>query len=45
MPNINIQIPDEIHRGLKIAAATKDETLKDLITAILDKNAGRRARR
>ncbi len=31
MGNINIEIPEDLHKKLKIIAATKDRTLKDLI--------------
>lgn len=34
--NINIEIPDEIHKQLKLYALKKDKTLKELIVKILD---------
>jgi predicted HicB family RNase H-like nuclease len=43
MPNINIEIPDDVHRRLKVAAAVQDVTLKDLIILVLEKNAGKKA--
>ena len=36
MVNINISIPDELHKELKIAAAINDTTLKDLIIKTLE---------
>jgi predicted HicB family RNase H-like nuclease len=36
MANINIEIPDDLHKELKINAAEKDSTLKELIIAILE---------
>lgn len=37
MANINIEIPDDLHKELKVDAARKDTTLKELITFILEK--------
>ena len=34
--NINIEIPDDLHKRLKIAAITSDLTLKEHIIATLD---------
>jgi hypothetical protein len=45
MPNINIVVPDELHKDLKIEAARKDSTLKDLIITILEANAGKKAKK
>lgn len=36
MVNINIEIPDELHRQLKLASVLKDQTLKDYIIKLLD---------
>ena len=36
MVNVNIEIPDDLHKRLKIAAITADRTLKDHIIAKLD---------
>jgi len=41
--NINIEIPDELHREAKIAAAVEGVTLKDYIIAALEKDAGKDA--
>jgi len=35
MGNINIIIPDELHKKLKVEAAVKETTIKDLIVKIL----------
>jgi len=40
MANINIQVPDDIHKKLKIEAISKDSTLKDLIIKKLSKYTG-----
>ena len=37
MPNINIILPDELHKKLKIASVSKEITLKDHIVEILKK--------
>ena len=37
MVNINIQIPDELHKKLKLEAVSKESTLKDLIIGKLSK--------
>lgn len=36
MVNINIHIPDELHKKLKIEAVKQDSTLKDLIINVLE---------
>jgi hypothetical protein len=36
MVNINIAVPDDLHKKLRVEAAVKDTTLKDLIIAVLD---------
>lgn len=36
MVNINITIPDELHKELKIAAAMNDTSLKNLIIETLE---------
>lgn len=36
MVNINIEVPDELHREAKIAAAVAGTTLKGLIIAALE---------
>ena len=35
MSNINITIPDDIHKKLKIAAALEEKSLKDLVIEAL----------
>jgi len=42
MTRINIEIPEEIHRQLKIAAALKNETIKDLIIRLLNEEVEKR---
>ncbi len=39
MVNVNIEIPPELHKRLKIAAATDDTTLKDLVIHLLADDA------
>jgi hypothetical protein len=36
MVNINIEIPEELHKKLKFSSAVKDQTLKDHIVEILE---------
>lgn len=36
MPNINIELPDELHKKLKIAAALKGAKIKELISEALE---------
>jgi len=36
MTNINIEIPDDLHKQLKIQATMKDHTLKDYLIDILE---------
>lgn len=35
MPNINIQIPDELHKKIKIEAVKQETTIKDLVIKAL----------
>jgi hypothetical protein len=37
--NINIQLPDELHKKLKTLAVMKDTTLKEIIIKQLEKRA------
>ena len=37
MTNINIKIPDEIHKKLKLEAIKRDETLKNIVILKLKK--------
>lgn len=39
MVNINIEIPDDLHKRLKIAAVVDDSTIKDIVTDILEEAA------
>jgi len=39
MVNINIEIPDELHKKLKLASIIKEITLKEHINKILEKKA------
>jgi hypothetical protein len=39
MVNINIQIPDELHKELKLEAVNNNLTIKELIIQILEKDA------
>ncbi len=43
MTRINIEIPEEIHKQLKIEAALKGIAIKDLIANILKKKAEKEA--
>ena len=35
MVNVNIEIPDDLHKRLRLAAAMQGTTLKDLVTQLL----------
>tara|TARA_Y100000031_G_C8047787_1_gene304720 strand:- start:480 stop:596 length:117 start_codon:yes stop_codon:yes gene_type:complete len=37
MPNINIEIPDELHKRLKITSAKKGVSLKERVIELLKK--------
>ncbi len=39
MANINIQIPDDLHKKLKVEAIQEDTTLKELIIKKISKNS------
>lgn len=39
MVNINIEIPEELHKKIKLASIVKDLTLKDYIINVLEKKA------
>ena len=39
MVNINIEIPDELHKELKLVSVLDDVTLKSYVTAVLDEAA------
>ena len=36
MTNINIEIPEDLHKKIKIEAVKKDSTIKDLIIKTLE---------
>ena len=36
MTNINIEIPDELHKKIKLEAVLKDTTIKELIIRTLE---------
>lgn len=38
MVNINIEIPDELHRKIKVYCAINNLTIKEFIISSLDKN-------
>ncbi len=44
MTNINIEIPEKVHKELKIRAAMEEQPLKNIITTLLEnylkKNGG-----
>jgi hypothetical protein len=37
MVNINIQIPDELHKRLRVAATLQGRTLKEIVTEALER--------
>jgi hypothetical protein len=39
MTNINIEIPDELHKEIKIESVKRDTTIKDLIIKTLKEKA------
>ena len=39
MVNINIEIPEDLHKKIKLASITQDVTLKEYVIRILDKKA------
>ncbi len=39
MVNINIEIPEELHKKLKFSSALKDQTLKDHVVEILEEKS------
>jgi hypothetical protein len=44
MANINIEIPDDVYKKVKLNAVLSDKTVKDHIIALLDKGLRRRKR-
>ena len=45
MGNINIELPDELHRKLKILAINTGGTLKDTVTSALEQGVRRKVRK
>ncbi len=43
MVNVNIQVPDGLHRRAKIAATLQGATLKDFLIETLQRQAGKDA--
>ncbi len=41
MTFVNIRIPDELHKKLKIEASKSEKTLKDLVIEILKNRGGK----
>ena len=41
MVNINIEIPDDLHKKMKIKALMKEKPIKDYFIEILEKHAKR----
>jgi len=44
MANINIELPDDVYKQVKLAAITKDSTVKDYIIMKIDEGLRRRRR-
>lgn len=44
MVNINIEIPEEVHKRIKILAASKGVSLKELITNALEESTDDKAK-
>jgi len=42
MVNVNIEIPDELHKRLKLAAVMEETTIRQLFTDILSEDHKRR---
>lgn len=40
MVNINIEIPEELHKRLKLAAVMEEKTIKDLVIDLLGRDDG-----
>ena len=39
MVNINIEIPEELHKKIKLASVIQDITLKDYVIRVLERKA------
>ena len=45
MTNVNIQIPDELHREAKIKCAIEETTLKDFIIKAIEEKLGNKPKK
>jgi len=45
MVNINIEIPDELHKRLKLTSVLNEKTLKEYVIDLLDTSLQRRERK
>ncbi len=45
MVNINIEIPDELHKKIKVYCAMNDITIKDFVISSLTKNLKPRSKK
>ena len=44
MVNVNIPIPDELHKQLKLSSILKNQSLKERVIGILEKKVGERGK-
>lgn len=44
MVHINITLPDELHKQIKIAAASNDKTVKEIVNEALEQRTQKRGR-
>jgi predicted HicB family RNase H-like nuclease len=44
MVNINVEVPDELHKQVKLAAIKTDKTVKEYVIGTLDEGLRRRGR-
>ena len=40
MTRVNIALPDDLHKSIKLEALKNDKTLKDFVIEVLEKKAG-----
>ena len=45
MTRINIELPEELHKKIKVACAVKDATIKDYIKEVLDNKVNHKTER
>lgn len=45
MTRINIELPEELHKKIKVVCAVKDTTIKEYIREVLDKKVNHKAER